>query len=167
MDFVNKYTNQPIHPAWNGGRYWPLKLNALSVDHCIYFLSTCTLDIDIFFNYSFLDYCCVRGIMSHVPVCSNHCGSHGDVSWLWLHQMETFPRYWPFVRGIHRSPVNVTRSLDFSLLSVWTNDWVNKWDAGDLRCHRAHYDVTVISVQAAKVCTVTPHQRSTMVVPSV
>ena len=24
----------------------------------------------------------------------------------WPHQMKTFPRYWPFVRGIHRSPVN-------------------------------------------------------------
>ena len=24
----------------------------------------------------------------------------------WRHQMETFPRYWPFVRGIHRSQVN-------------------------------------------------------------
>ena len=24
----------------------------------------------------------------------------------WRHQMETFPRYWPFVRVIHRSPVN-------------------------------------------------------------
>ena len=24
----------------------------------------------------------------------------------WRHQMEHFPRYWPFVRGIHRSPVN-------------------------------------------------------------
>ena len=24
----------------------------------------------------------------------------------WRHQMETFPRYWSFVRGIHRSPVN-------------------------------------------------------------
>ena len=26
-------------------------------------------------------------------------------SW-WRHQMETFPRYWTFVWGIHRSPVN-------------------------------------------------------------
>ena len=26
-------------------------------------------------------------------------------SW-WRHQMGTFPRYWPFVRGSHRSPVN-------------------------------------------------------------
>ena len=25
---------------------------------------------------------------------------------LWRHRMKTFPRYWPFVRGIHRSPVN-------------------------------------------------------------
>ena len=32
----------------------------------------------------------------------------------WRHQMETFPRYWPFVRGIHRSPTQrpVTRSFD-------------------------------------------------------
>ena len=25
---------------------------------------------------------------------------------LWRHQMETCPFYWPFVRGMHRSPVN-------------------------------------------------------------
>ena len=24
----------------------------------------------------------------------------------WCHQWKPFPRYWPFVRGIHRSPVN-------------------------------------------------------------
>ena len=28
---------------------------------------------------------------------------------------------------------------------LWTNDWVNNRDAGDLRRHRAHYDVTVMS----------------------
>ena len=28
-----------------------------------------------------------------------------SIAW-WRHQMETFPRYWPFVRRIHRSPVN-------------------------------------------------------------
>ena len=27
--------------------------------------------------------------------------------WIWWHhEMETFPRYWPFVRGIHRSLLN-------------------------------------------------------------
>ena len=73
--------------------------------------------------------------------------SHDDVI-KWKH----FPRHWPFVRRIHRSPVNfphkgqlVTRSFDvFSLISAWTYGWVNNQDAGDLRRHRAHYDVTVM-----------------------
>ena len=30
---------------------------------------------------------------------------HQKHTW-WRHQMETSPRYWPFVRGIHRWPVN-------------------------------------------------------------
>ena len=33
-----------------------------------------------------------------------HCIVQLDPSW-WRHQMDC-PRYWPFVRGIHRSPVN-------------------------------------------------------------
>ena len=35
------------------------------------------------------------------PPCAHGCGSHDDVI-KWKH----FPRYWPFVWGIHRSPVN-------------------------------------------------------------
>ena len=64
----------------------------------------------------------------------------------WKH----FPRNWPFVRGIHRSPVNSTHKGQwrgasmFSLICVWINDWVNKREAGDLRCYHAHYDVTVM-----------------------
>ena len=64
----------------------------------------------------------------------------------WKH----FPRYWPFVRGIHRSPVNSPhkgqwrRALMFSLICVWINGWVNNGEAGDLRRYRAHYDVTVM-----------------------
>ena len=38
----------------------------------------------------------------------------------------------------------VTRSLMFSLISVWINDWVNNRDAGDLRRYHAHYDVIVM-----------------------
>ena len=34
--------------------------------------------------------------------------------------------------------------LWYHLWSVWTNTWVNKGDAGDLRRHRAHYDVTLM-----------------------
>ena len=64
----------------------------------------------------------------------------------WKH----FPRYWPFVRGIHRSPVNFPnkgqwrRALMFSLICARINGWVNNGEAGDLRRHRAHYDVTVM-----------------------
>ena len=39
----------------------------------------------------------------------------------------------------------VTRTLVFSLICAWINGWVNNGEAGDLRRHRAHYDVTVMS----------------------
>ena len=60
------------------------------------------------------------------------------------------PRYWPFVRGIHRSAGNSPHkgqwrgALMFSLICAWINGWVNNREAGDLRSHHAHYDVTVM-----------------------
>ena len=62
-----------------------------------------------------------------------------------------FPRYWPFVRGIHRSAVNSPHkgqwrgSLMFSVICVWINGSVNNREAGDLRRYRAHYDVIVMT----------------------
>ena len=56
---------------------------------------------------------------------------HDDVI-KWKH----FPRYWPFERGIHRSPVNSPHkgqwreALVFSLICVWINGWVNNREAG-------------------------------------
>ena len=38
---------------------------------------------------------------------------------------------------------NIFRLL-FCLICAWTNGWVNNRDAGDLRRHRAHYDITVM-----------------------
>ena len=64
--------------------------------------------------------------------------------------METFPRYWPFMRGIHRSVVDSSHTgqwrgaLIFSLIYAWTNGWANNRNAGDLRRHRAHYDAIVM-----------------------
>ena len=72
---------------------------------------------------------------------------HDDVI-KWNH----FPRYWPFVRGIHRSPVNSPHkgqwrgAFMFSLMCVWINGRVNKREAGDLRRYRAHYDVIVMAL---------------------
>ena len=37
-------------------------------------------------------------------------------------------------------------ALMFSLICAWINGWVNNHEAGDLRRHRAHYDVTVMVV---------------------
>ena len=38
-----------------------------------------------------------------------------------------------------------SRALRFSLICAWTNGWANNRDAGDLRHHRAHYDVSVMN----------------------
>ena len=35
-------------------------------------------------------------------------------------------------------------ALMFSFICAWINGWVNNRKAGDLRRHRAHYDVTVV-----------------------
>ena len=69
---------------------------------------------------------------------------HDDVI-KWKH----FPRNWPFVRGIHRLPVNSPHkgqwrvALMSSFICVWINDWVNNRKAGDLRRYRAYYHVIV------------------------
>ena len=70
---------------------------------------------------------------------------HDDVI-KWKH----FLRYWPFMRGIHRSPVNSPHKVKWrgalvsSLICVWINGWVNNREAGDLRRHCGHYDVIVM-----------------------
>ena len=86
----------------------------------------------------------------------------------WRHEMKTFSALLLFVRGIHRSPVNSHHKgqwrggLMFSLIYAWIhkgqwrgalmfslicagiNGWVNNREAGNLRRHRAHYDVMVM-----------------------
>ena len=72
---------------------------------------------------------------------------HHDVI-KWKH----FPRYWPFVRGIYRSPVNSPHkgqwrgALMFFFICAWISGSVNKRVAGDLRHHRAQFDVTVMFI---------------------
>ena len=56
------------------------------------------------------------------------------VSW-WRHQMETFSELLAICAG---------KKLMFSLICAWINGWVNNREAGDLRRHRGHYDVTVM-----------------------
>ena len=71
---------------------------------------------------------------------------HDDVS-KWKH----FSRYWSFVRGIQRSPLNSPLkgqwrgALKFSFIRVWTNGWINNRNAGDLGLHHTHYDTERVS----------------------
>ena len=70
---------------------------------------------------------------------------HDDVI-KWKH----FLRYWPFVWGIHRTPVNSPHkgqwrgALMFSLICACIDSWVINRKAGDVRRHRIHYDVTAM-----------------------
>ena len=79
-------------------------------------------------------------------------GNTVSCTW-WRHQMETFSALLAFVRVIHRPPVNSPlkgqwrRVLMFSLICAWMNGWVNNRETGDLRRHRAHYDVIVMTCQ--------------------
>ena len=66
---------------------------------------------------------------NHVHV--SHCVDEDIIKW------KHFPRPWPFVRGIQRSPLNSPhkgqwrRALMFSLICAWTNGWVSNRDTGD------------------------------------
>ena len=105
---------------------------------------------------------------------------HDDVI-KWKH----FPRNWPYVRGIHRSPVNSThkgqwrRALMFSLICSRINGCVNNGEAGDLIRYRVHCDAIVMwkvphapfngtfvnghSIPAANLCDACCWQRKTEV----
>ena len=80
-------------------------------------------------------------------ICISYSYCHDDVI-NWKH----FPLYWPFVKTIHRSPVDFPHkgqwggALIFSLSCVETNDWANNRDAGYLIRHCARCHVTVMLV---------------------
>ena len=89
------------------------------------------------------------------------CSKHASCGWInAYHIMMTssngniIPRCWPFFGGIHRSTVNSPlkdqwrRALMFPLICAW-NGRVNNRDAGDLKRHRDHYDVTVMCINIA------------------
>ena len=65
----------------------------------------------------------------------------------WKH----FPRYWPFARGIHRSPVDSPHkgqwreALVFYLIYAWTNDLANNREMSSYQNRKSHCgDKTVV-----------------------
>ena len=102
--------------------------------------------------------------MSWLTHSSNYSTTiHPRVSWIWfklycvvlwhddvMKWKHFFPRNWPFVKGIHRSPVDslskgqLRRALMYSLMCAWTNGWANNRDARGLRRYRTCYGVIVL-----------------------
>ena len=76
-----------------------------------------------------------------------------QLSW-WRHPMETFSALLvlcednSLVTGEFPSQWSVMQSFDAFLVCTETNSWSNHRDAGDLRRHRAHYDVTLMQLHA-------------------
>ena len=68
----------------------------------------------------------------------------------WRHQMETFSALLALCAGTSPVPVNSPhkcqwrRALMFSFICASMSDWVNNREAGDLRRHCGHYDVSVM-----------------------
>ena len=81
---------------------------------------------------------------------SNRRISRSLKTW-WRHQMKTFSALLAFCAENSPVPVNYPHkgqwrgALMFSLIWTWINSWVNNPEAGDLRRHRAHCDVSVMS----------------------
>ena len=84
-------------------------------------------------------------ITKRIFVLINTSGHDDAIKW------KHFPCYWPFVQGIHQSPVNSPHkgqwrgALMFSLICAWINGWVNNRETGGLRRHHVHYDVTLMN----------------------
>ena len=72
---------------------------------------------------------------------STYCFLGNSIEVIWIPHTLSF---------VYRSPVKSPhkgqwrRSLMFSFILAWINGWVNNREAGDLRRHRAHYDVIVM-----------------------
>ena len=92
--------------------------------------------------------------MAHHKLSVGIAGWYGIVrtSTWWRHQMKTFSALLTLCVGIQRLPVISPHkdqwggALIFSLICVWTKGWEQNRDNGDLKRHRAHYDVTVMII---------------------
>ena len=98
--------------------------------------------------YCLKDYARAYILKRHGELCSPNLFRHQNLIWKTWHddviKWKHFPRYCPFVRGIHRLPANSPHkfqwrgALMFSLICAWINGWVNNRQAGDLRLHHGH-----------------------------
>ena len=132
---------------------WPYKSWSVSTNYQIFICLIAIIPPQISWIKSM---CCEQNIDFNLKsnprgkcaiLCSSGLLYHDDVI-KWKH----FPCYWPFVREIHRFPVNSPHkgqwrgAFMFSLICVWIIGWVNNREAGDLRRYDNHYDVIVMCI---------------------
>ena len=87
------------------------------------------------------------------------------------YQMEAFSALLVLCAG--NSPVTgefpaqrpVRRSFDVSLIYAWINSWVNNREAGDLRRHRANYDVMVMNWTLGNIFRCNSNQKEMLFIP--
>ena len=125
-------------------------LERRSFDTCIYLPSTDCLHIR-HWSHRKLPMCQRRPLHTCTfwPTnCSHTQQKHGH----WNDVMMTSPN-----RNSFRVTGNLcgesTGALMLSLICAWINGWVNTGEAGDLRRHRAHYDVTDVRQIKPHLCT--------------
>ena len=88
----------------------------------------------VWINWSVLD-----PLLSYLPLTSFYTAA------LWRHQMETFSALLDICAGWDSAHKDQWRgALMFSVICAWRNGWVYNGETGDLRPHRAHYDVIVM-----------------------
>ena len=114
----------------------------------------------LYFKSNFMNYVS-KSIGSDYGLAPDRWQPLSELMMAWYHDdvinWKHFSHYWPFVQGIHRSPVNSPHkgqwhgALMFYLIRAWINGWVNNRKAGDLICHRAHYDGIVMILTHAYI----------------
>ena len=119
----------------------------LFIVHCKYHDYTCIYNsywIDQWFSLFFSVVSLVWDNHTNAPFSPNSTGTWWVIKW------KRFPRYWPFVRGIHRSPVNSphTKASDAEFdvsFDLHLNKRLNKQSWGWwFETSSAHCDVIVL-----------------------
>ena len=108
--------------------------------------STAPKSVDNLINLKFIEKCSQR-CSSQFPI--DYSAHHDDVI-KWKHFHVAGPFCGEFTGpGIHKGQWR--GALMFPLICVWINGWVNNREAGDLKRHRGHYDVSVLCFAFHKV----------------
>ena len=112
--------------------------------------------------------CCIIGYTTFCLMLQVLHGTHMCFMMMTSSYGNNCRRYWPYVRGIHGSLVDSPHkgqwrgALIFSLIWVWRNGWTNSQDAGGLRHHFAHWDVTVLLQFVLIIAEITFYEKSSV-----